>query len=85
MVSDFTNFRTFDGKHFNFRSDCASSHVLATDGGSGNFTVMINYDTVPSYDVRVGADHVIVASDGNVAFNNKPATLPVATPSGLVS
>ena len=56
----------------------------ATDGGSGNFTVMINYDTVPSYDIRVGADHVIVANDGNVAFNNKPATLPISTPSGLV-
>jgi len=84
FVSDFKNFRTFDGRHFDFESDCESSHILTTDGSNGNFTILINYkEDRPSYDVRIGSESVIITSDGNVAYNNQNAILPIISEKGL--
>jgi len=83
FVSDFKSFRTFDGHHYDFESNCESSHVLVTDGSNGNFTILINYGSTPSFDIRIGSENVIIAADNTVVYNQNNAILPVMSASGL--
>ena len=84
FVADFKHFRTFDGHYYDFTSSCESSHVLALDGRSGNFTMTITYGANPTYGVVVGIDRMTFSADGSVTSNGQSVELPVTSSSGLV-
>merc|ERR1712183_222793 len=74
IVADFKHYRTFDGKYFDFSSNCESSHILATD--SNDFTVTLTYGDEPTYGVMVGNEWISIGTDGSVSYNKKSVDLP---------
>merc|ERR1719284_2336046 len=74
FVSGFRHFSTFDQKAFDYVSDCASTHLLAADMKTGNFSVSLSYadptkrGDMNSINVILGENNIVISGDYSVSM-----------------
>jgi len=82
FVSGFRHFSTFDQRSFDYISDCGSTHVLAADIKTNNFSVSLTYADPSnpadknSINVITGGNNVVVSEDYSVAVDGKKQEMP---------
>lgn len=82
FVSGFRHFSTFDQRAFDYTSDCGSTHVLAADMKTGNFSVSLTYADpsssadMNSINVITAGSSIIVREDYSVAVDGKTTQMP---------
>ena len=82
FVSGFRHFSTFDQRSFDYVSDCGSTHVLAADMKTSNFSVSLTYadptdaSTMNSINVMTGGNSIVINGDYSVSVDEKKQELP---------
>ena len=82
FVSGFRHFSTFDQRAFDYVSDCASTHLLAADMKTGNFSVSLTYadptkrGDMNSINVILGENNIVISGDYSVSMGGKKQQLP---------
>jgi len=91
FVSGFRHFSTFDQRAFDYVSDCASTHLLAADMKTGNFSVSLTYadptkrGDMNSINVILGENNIVISGDYSVSMGGKKQQLPFNIDQVMVS
>nr|XP_002124291.1 uncharacterized protein LOC100186072 [Ciona intestinalis] len=84
FVSGFKHFSTFDKKHYDFSSACATTHILASDHRDGNFTISLTYadpaleSSMNALEIIVENRRVTIFTDYSVRVGGRTKNLPLA-------
>merc|ERR1712135_146631 len=80
-----------DQKAFDYVSDCASTHLLAADMKTGNFSVSLTYadpikrGDMNSINVILGENNIVISGDYSVTMGGKKQQLPFNIDQVMVS
>jgi hypothetical protein len=91
FVSGFRHFSTFDQRAFDYVSDCGSTHVLAADMKTGNFSVSLTYadpnnaGSQNSINVMTGGSNIVINADYSVSADGTIEQLPYTVGKVMVS